>query len=330
MNSAQVANRSRGAWPTRLLLYRSFVTLAGDKVNIALFIVQPLVISGLISLVAAHDHAIPEKLFLGCVASLWLGCSNAAQIIVKERPIFIRERLAGLRLHAYLWSKFIGMAMITCVQVFMIYAVLYFTGAGLVGNVSLQLLAMVGGALCLTGIGVFLSAVSHSVTQAILAVPMIIIPQILFCGYVFNLESWIDKPATTLISRLSPSYSAQKLIDVSLLWGKELDYDYLDKYEISSPHKANLEVALIPTKYWLFHQGEKLTITAEEQAKYYQSTNPDRPLRDIEVEIGRDYPDFRLGYVYQHWEAIRFPLISFAVWLVLAYLGAWVALARAS
>ena len=39
------------------------------------------------------------------LATLWFSLTNAAREIVKERPIYLRERLINLRLFPYLLSK---------------------------------------------------------------------------------------------------------------------------------------------------------------------------------------------------------------------------------
>ena len=48
----------------------------------------------------------PSLHFALCLAAVWFGCINACREIVKERSILERERLFGLSLIAYVWSRF--------------------------------------------------------------------------------------------------------------------------------------------------------------------------------------------------------------------------------
>jgi hypothetical protein len=70
--------------------------------NIAFLLVQPLLIGLLIGWVA---DKLALRMFLCIVATMWFGCSNGAQQIVGELPIFRRERVSGQGLNAYILSK---------------------------------------------------------------------------------------------------------------------------------------------------------------------------------------------------------------------------------
>ena len=79
-----------------LVLARRFGRVLGaDKLNLALLILQPVVIAGLICLVCKN---LPLIFFLLVVSALWFGCGNAAQQVVKERTVYRRERMVNLRL----------------------------------------------------------------------------------------------------------------------------------------------------------------------------------------------------------------------------------------
>jgi hypothetical protein len=67
-----------------------------------------------------------------CIATFWFGCNNAAKEIVKEQPIYSRERAAGLFLLPYVASKFLILAIITIAQAVtlavVVYGILYARG----------------------------------------------------------------------------------------------------------------------------------------------------------------------------------------------------------
>ena len=74
---------------------------------------QPIFIGLLVTWVSSDP---PLILFFASIATLWFGCGNAAQEIVRELPMFRRERLIGLGRHAYLFAKFSSLAGITAAQ----------------------------------------------------------------------------------------------------------------------------------------------------------------------------------------------------------------------
>ena len=55
------------------------------------------------------------SLFFAYLGTLWFGCSNAAQEIVREVAIYRRERMVGLGRHSYLLSKFLLLGTLTAI-----------------------------------------------------------------------------------------------------------------------------------------------------------------------------------------------------------------------
>jgi ABC-type multidrug transport system ATPase subunit len=97
----------------RILIERQWSILAADKLNVLFLVAQPVLIAILVGWVA-EDYVL--RMFLCVVATLWFGCSNGAQQIIKELPIFRRERICGLGLNAYLFSKYLFLGVITALQ----------------------------------------------------------------------------------------------------------------------------------------------------------------------------------------------------------------------
>ena len=86
---------------------------------------QPLLIGFLIGWVA--DKA-ALRMFLCIVATMWFGCSNGAQQIVGELPIFRRERVSGQGLNAYVLSKLGFLSTVTLAQaILLLFVTLVFT-----------------------------------------------------------------------------------------------------------------------------------------------------------------------------------------------------------
>ncbi len=230
-----------------LLARRQYELLKRDRASIALLVGQPLLIGLALSLVSVDESSIPYKLFFGMVVAFWFGCSNAAPQIVREKAILDRERGIGLGLVPYLGSKFAFFAVLTLLQVVGLWIILsvpwypetgtYPSGeslaAGLTGGMW-QALGVGGIVLCATAWGLAVSAWARRAAQASFVVPLLVIPQILFSGFVFSLDKWqaddddgfrpqSGKFVVRQAARLIPGYSGQRLMETSLAWGEDED-----------------------------------------------------------------------------------------------------------
>lgn len=122
--------------------------------------------------------------FLLVTASIWLGVTSSAREIVKERTIVTRELAAGVRLEAYVAAKVAVLFALAVVQVVLLvlFAVTLqplHQGFGAYVQVATicTLVAWVS-----VGMGLTLSAFARSSDQASSAVPLLLIPQLLFAG----------------------------------------------------------------------------------------------------------------------------------------------------
>ncbi|MGV3531477.1 MAG: FHA domain-containing protein [Chthoniobacteraceae bacterium] len=230
------ATKFRRSFALPILLQRQWTILSADWRNFLILVGQPLIIGGLVSWVTnKHDLA----LFFAYVATLWFGCSNAAQEIVKELPIYRRERLVGVGAHTYLISKFAFLTVITCIQAALLYATLQLGEKGLDGDVGWQLLALGSIALAAVGIGSAISALARSVMQAVMVVPLVLIPQILFSG--FTVPANEMEPPVRAVSQIMPSYASRTMVDTSFLWEQKIVRstlsDYWTSYRNLDPEK---------------------------------------------------------------------------------------------
>lgn len=88
----------------------------------------------------------------------------------------------------------------------------------LLTGVLLKIGAFVGAALVGVSLGLAVSAWVRSPTQAVMWVPLLLIPQILFGGYVVTLPKMSELIRT--VSVAFPSRACQRIIDVSNLYGR--------------------------------------------------------------------------------------------------------------
>jgi len=89
-------------------------------------------------------------------------------------------------------------------------------------GVVFKIFAFFGAALVGVSLGLAVSAWVRTPTQAVMWVPLLLIPQILFGGYVVTLPKMM--PLVRNLSKGFPSHSCQRIIDVSNLYGRATPY----------------------------------------------------------------------------------------------------------
>jgi ABC-type multidrug transport system ATPase subunit len=148
-----------------------------------------------------------RTLFVFTCAQLWVGFACSLQEIVKESAIYLRERLVNLGLLPYLFSKMIILAGLAFAQTILITFVIFlgFT------DPQPELISWFIGCFITTfltifaaiNLGLLISAWVSNITQANSALPLILIPQIIFAGVLFNLENLGKYLSWLTISRWS-------------------------------------------------------------------------------------------------------------------------------
>ena len=120
--------------------------------------------------------------FILSLAAIYLGCLNACTSIVRERAVYERERMTGLSIVAFVVSKLMLLTWISLVQAL---ALLWTTAqwvrfeTGFIEDGLLFLyLALTG--IAASALGLLISACSRSPTTAVIGVPVIMLPQIIF------------------------------------------------------------------------------------------------------------------------------------------------------
>jgi ABC-type multidrug transport system ATPase subunit/pSer/pThr/pTyr-binding forkhead associated (FHA) protein len=147
-----------------------------------------------------------QVLFLLAATAFWFGCSNVAREIVAERQVFKRERRAGLSPAAYLVSMFSVQTALAATQVAMLVVPTWIL-VGLhfetvFGAFCVLLLTAISG----IAVGLFISSLSKTEVAAIAIVPIILIPQLMFSGYLkfYRLMDVADAGLQLLFSSFTP------------------------------------------------------------------------------------------------------------------------------
>jgi ABC transport system ATP-binding/permease protein len=146
----------------------------------------------------------------GC-AAVWFGMIGSVRELVKEKPIWRREFLAGGSMPAYLASKVAVLGALAAIQALTLTVVVRWTLGLPVGGpfghpfVTVFVTAWLG-VLSGTALGLLISAAAESADRALSLVPYLLITQLVLCGVLFQLGaiglvSWF-MPARWTVSGL--------------------------------------------------------------------------------------------------------------------------------
>lgn len=211
-----------GVSPLRQLLLlsqRHLQLVLRDRVTLALSLLTGpigiglilLIVQGLTPLASLDSPDITQAalalrvVFVFSCVAIWVGLSSSVQEIVRESAIYARERLINLGLIPYLGSKFLIRSGIAILQTLLIISVILWGVAspdsnliswpiGLAITNFLTLLASIS-------LGLMLSALVKSENEANSTLPLVMIPQIIFSGVLFELEGIFSKLSWLMPSR---------------------------------------------------------------------------------------------------------------------------------
>ncbi|MGH7982971.1 MAG: ATP-binding cassette domain-containing protein [Candidatus Udaeobacter sp.] len=192
----------------RTLLRRSFISKLRNRANLVITIGVSPVLALLIATIlrysenGTYDFAsayhIPTFLFLGLIVAMFLGLTNSADDIIRDRPVLQRERNIKVRLSYYVVSKTLTLGVFALVQCILFV---------LIGNSLLQIRGMFWidlGIMFMTAmsgvaLGLLISSLVADPKTAANIVPLILIPQIIMGGALIKYED-MNRNLTLLYS----------------------------------------------------------------------------------------------------------------------------------
>jgi hypothetical protein len=226
---------ARGARPWRqlaILSRRYLATLTRDVRNAWLLVAQAPLIAGLIGLSLLYgptDVAFTKPkntiLFLLALIAVWFGCSNAVRELVKERPIYLRERMVNLRILPYLASKVAVLGALALVQC-VLFLVILDAWFGIPGRFPLLLGAMWLASLVGILMGLAVSALAATADRAMTLLPILLIPQVLFTFPAVQMD--MKGPAGVIARAMPTWWSFDLLRRVALEPYEAMDDDALE------------------------------------------------------------------------------------------------------
>jgi ABC-type multidrug transport system ATPase subunit len=209
-----------GGWRQYLTLTRRYlVVIASDRVNSLLLLLQAPILAAIILLAISPggfdlngsksiSAGLQAILFL-VISATYLGAGNSIREIVKELPIYARERMIGLSVSAYVASKVSVLAVITAFQA----AVLVWIGTWRLGGPSagaalpdlrLELwVGLVATGLAAMGLGLLISSLVTRADKAVTLLPLLLVPQLVLTFPQLRVE---ERP---VLNQLSYVASAQ-------------------------------------------------------------------------------------------------------------------------
>jgi len=188
----QAPKRWRDEWVRfTTILRRAFISKLRNRTNLWTTIFEAPILAALIGFVlryaenSSYNFAsafhIPTYLFLALVVVMFLGLTNSADDIIRDRAILERERNLNIPLHYYVVCKFFTLSLFAVIQ-----CVLFI----LIGNAILEIRGMFLPYLWFMGItsiagvagGLLISSLVNDAKTAANIVPLVLIPQIILGG----------------------------------------------------------------------------------------------------------------------------------------------------
>jgi ABC transport system ATP-binding/permease protein len=206
---------------TGLLMQRYGQLVLRDRVSLGLALVTAPIGIGLITLATrdkqplvlgtADDAGLAglalKVLFVFTCAAIWVGLSGSLQEVVRERAIYARERLVNLGIPAYLGSKVGILGALALVQTLLICGVVTI-GFKSPSAVLMPWVLGLGVTSFLTlvtsfSLGLMVSSMVKNPGQANSALPLLLLPQIIFSGVLFTSEGVSKMLGWLMLSRWS-------------------------------------------------------------------------------------------------------------------------------
>jgi ABC transport system ATP-binding/permease protein len=206
---------------TWLLMQRYGQLVWRDRVSLGLALITAPIGIGLITLATRDKQPLVlgaeadaglagfalKVLFVFTCAAIWVGLSGSLQEVVRERAIYARERLVNLGIPAYLGSKVGILGALAVVQTVLICLVVSIGFKSPSGELMPWVLGLgVTSFLTLVtsfSLGLMVSSMVKNAAQANSALPLLLLPQIIFSGVLFSSEGVSKWLGWLMLSRWS-------------------------------------------------------------------------------------------------------------------------------
>ena len=236
--------RRQSWWKQFSICTRRYIRLIGaDRRYLLLLVLQAPIIGLLLYVMfdkgrlgVAHGAEALIIILTLVLAATWLGILNAVQEIVKELPIYRRERAVGLSISAYLSSKVAVLGTFTIIQAIVMVAIglgrqdvfahvddptfLVADAPGghgvFLSNPKTELMVAVAlTGLAAMGLGLLVSSIAKSPDKALTLVPVLIVPQLVLSGGFFPVTAPVVGQLSLLTSAQWGMSTASSTVDMN-------------------------------------------------------------------------------------------------------------------
>jgi len=200
------------------LCRRYLAVIASDKVYLGFLAGAPLVLAAIMQLINSPQGLTGTKgsnpdaeaiLLILAIGACFTGALNSIREIVKERPIYTRERAAGLSAGAYLWSKLLVLGVLSAVQAALMTVVGLYnvkmpaTGSFFTSSPELEIvLAMAFLAVTSMTLGLLISSSVSTSEKSLPLLFITVMAQVVFTGGVITIAG---QPGLEQLAWFSPS-----------------------------------------------------------------------------------------------------------------------------
>jgi len=175
----------------KMVIGRTLRGIWRDPMMRVLSVVQPAVLAVLVAVSQCGATSPNPFCLFAAVSCVWLGMTLSVRELVRERPLYARDRLAGMAPSTYLTGKIVTALLVTFLQTMLFCICIVLVAPRVMGNEIvanaivdapktllfgiLWLLAIAG-----TMQGFIVSMLANSERTAVAAIPLILLPQIVF------------------------------------------------------------------------------------------------------------------------------------------------------
>jgi len=185
---------------TVIFTIRDFLAKAGNTQYVAINLLEAPLLAFLLAFIIRFENDpltrgytyryndnMPAYILICVLVALFMGLTVSAEEIIKDRKIQRRESFLNLSRHSYLFSKLIILFSLSAVQTMTFV---------LIGNVILEIQSMnmmywfvLFTVSCFANIlGLNISATFNSVVTIYITIPLLLIPQMILSGVIFNFD----------------------------------------------------------------------------------------------------------------------------------------------
>jgi ABC-type multidrug transport system ATPase subunit len=212
-------SRTFAQWSQLPTLIKRYIDLLlSDRRNLAMLLIQAPLIGTLIGLVfgisgTPQERAVGESriAFMVVISAIWCGCLNSTREIVKELPIYLRERAVGLGIAPYLFSKLLPLSVLCLLQCAVLLGVVSLL-ASWPGYFWARLAILFLAAMAASSMGLAVSTLVDSNDKAVALVPILLIPQVILANFFVALPKFGRLVAQGTIISFSSFDAMQRML----------------------------------------------------------------------------------------------------------------------